>query len=123
MITASKQIDRVANSLTHLVRSRVVSARAIKPLVLRLDRVANTLEQGDVEEKKYRKRHRRVQESLNEFRQSWIDATDYFRKHGKTEETLTAEDVAAYFGLRVEHVSSILRRIQGMLKDFGPFKP
>ena len=48
MITASQQIDRVADSLTQLVRSRAVPVREIKSLVLRLDRVANSLDQRNI---------------------------------------------------------------------------
>src|SRR3954467_6567527 len=45
MITASQQIDRVADSLTHLAQSRAVPARDARSLILRLDRVANSLDQ------------------------------------------------------------------------------
>jgi hypothetical protein len=47
MITASKQIDRVSDSLTRLAQSRAIPARDIKPLLVRLDRVANTLDGGE----------------------------------------------------------------------------
>jgi hypothetical protein len=52
MITASQQIDKVATTLTHLAKSRAIPARDIQPLVLRLDRVANTLERRVASTKK-----------------------------------------------------------------------
>lgn len=44
MDTESQYIDRVSDALTRIVRAGVLSVSDVKPLVIRLDRVANTLE-------------------------------------------------------------------------------
>jgi hypothetical protein len=45
IITASQQIDQVSDGLTQMVKARVLSSREVQPLLIRLDRVANQLDQ------------------------------------------------------------------------------
>jgi hypothetical protein len=47
VVTASEQIDQVSDGLTRMVEARILGTREVQALLLRLDRVANQLDQEE----------------------------------------------------------------------------
>jgi hypothetical protein len=113
IMTASQQVDQVSDGLTRMVQSRVLAAREIKPLLVRLDRVANTLDQN---------------ENRRKAAVDWIDienAADDFIRTGKDPEEITVEDVARIMGIQrydeaKEVLPVVLEKVKKKLGEGNP---